>query len=162
MLFCCQNHSSLVSLLLICLLSHFCSSSESDSDSHKRKSGKKDKDKPKRYGSVIMKKKIAFLSPSQPFQVKHTATDYFTVNVTNPWTPEIFLECHCVATKPTNSHGNWFGALWLACMFTPGLNGDWSLHSQHCWNISDVYSFLSLTGSELVTWKLNLLFYFLF
>lgn len=44
--------------------------------------------------------------------------DYFTVNLTNPWTPEIFLECHCVATKPTNSHGNWFGALWLACMFT--------------------------------------------
>ena len=83
MLFCCQSHASLFSLLFVCLLSHFCSSSESDSDSDKQKSGKKNKDKPKRYESAIfyLKKKIASLSPLQPFQVKHTATYYFAVNL---------------------------------------------------------------------------------
>lgn len=53
MLFCCQSHASLFSLLFVCLLSHFCSSSESNSDSDKQKSGKKNKDKPKRYESAI-------------------------------------------------------------------------------------------------------------
>lgn len=51
--FCCQNHSSLFLLLFVCLLSHFCSSSESNSDLDKRKSEKKDKDKAKRYESTI-------------------------------------------------------------------------------------------------------------
>ena len=69
-----------------------------------------------------------------------------------PWTPEIFMECYCVArnkpirreiTKPQTATviSLWFWSL-LAC---PELYCDWPVHNQHSWKFSGVHSFLSLT-----------------
>ena len=75
-----------------------------------------------------------------------------TVKLTKPWTPEIFMECYCVArnkpirrkiTKPQTATviSLWFRGL-LTC---PELYCDWPVHNQHSWNFSGVHSFLSLT-----------------
>ena len=69
-----------------------------------------------------------------------------------PWTPEILMECYCVArkkpirrekTKPQTATviSLWFWGL-LAC---PELYFDWALDNQHSWNISGVHGFLSFT-----------------
>ena len=79
----------------------------------------------------------------------------FTVKLTKPWTPEIFMECYCVArnkpirreiTKPQTATviSLWFWGL-LAC---PELYCDWPVHNQHSWNFSGVHSFLSLTVTK--------------
>ena len=76
----------------------------------------------------------------------------FTVKLTKPWTPEIFMECYCVArnkpirrkiTKPQTATviSLWFRGL-LTC---PELYCDWPVHNQHSWNFSGVHGFLSLT-----------------
>ena len=65
-----------------------------------------------------------------------------------PWTPEIFLECHCVARKkPIRCEKRkpqarmlislWFCGL-LAC---PDLCCDWSSYNKHSWNISSAHGF---------------------
>ena len=74
-----------------------------------------------------------------------------TVKLRKPWTPEILMECYCVArkkpirrekTKPQTATviSFWFWGL-LAC---PELYFDWALDNQHSWNISGVHGFLSL------------------
>ena len=76
----------------------------------------------------------------------------FTVKLTKPWTPEIFMECYCVArnkpirreiTKPQTATviSLWFWGL----LAYPELYCDWPVHNQHSWNFSGVHSFLSLT-----------------
>ena len=76
----------------------------------------------------------------------------FTVKLTKPWTPEIFMECYCVArSKPIRRVitklqtatviSLWFWGL-LAC---PELYCDWPVHNQHSRNFRGVHGFLSLT-----------------
>ena len=74
------------------------------------------------------------------------------MKLTKPWTPEIFMECYCVArnkpirreiTKPQTATVSslWFWGL-LAC---PELYCDWSVHNQNSCSFSGVHGFLSLT-----------------
>ena len=77
---------------------------------------------------------------------------FITVKLTKPWTPEIFMECYCVArnkpircviTKPRTATviKLWFWGL----LAYPELYCDWSVHNQHSWNFSGVHGLLSLT-----------------
>ena len=79
----------------------------------------------------------------------------FTVKLTKPWTPEIFMECYCVArnkpirreiTKPQTATviSLWFWGL----LAYPELYCDWPVHNQHSWNFSGVPGFLSLTVTD--------------
>ena len=83
---------------------------------------------------------------------EHWSDMFVTVKLTKPWTPEIFMECYCVArnkpirrkiTKPQTATviSLWFRGL-LTC---PELYCDWPVHNQHSWNFSGVHGFLSLT-----------------
>ena len=75
------------------------------------------------------------------------------------WTPEIFMECYCVArnkpirgeiTKPQTATviSLWFWSL----LAYPELYCDWSVHNQHSWNFSGVHCFLSLTVKPVLEW----------
>ena len=77
---------------------------------------------------------------------------FITVKLTKPWTPEIFMECYCVArnkptrcviTKPRTATviKLWFWGL----LAYPELYCDWSVHNQHSWNFWGVHGLLSLT-----------------
>ena len=75
-----------------------------------------------------------------------------TVKLTKLWTPEIFMECYCVArnkpirhekTKPQTAA---VISLWFWCLLVyPELYWDWPVRNQHSWNFSGVHGFLSLT-----------------
>ena len=78
-----------------------------------------------------------------------------TVKLTKPWTPEIFMECYCVArnkpirreiTKPQTATviSLWFWGF----LAYPELYCNWPVHNQHSWNFSGVHGFLSLTVSK--------------
>ena len=84
--------------------------------------------------------------------INEKKSNILTVKLTKPWTPEIFMECYCVArnkpirrkiTKPQTATviSLWFRGL-LTC---PELYCDWPVHNQHSWNFSGVHGFLSLT-----------------
>ena len=77
----------------------------------------------------------------------------FTVKLTKPWTPEIFMECYCVARdKPIYKVQDNFKlviSLWFWGLFAyPSLYCDWPVHNQHSWNFSGVPGFLSLTVTD--------------
>ena len=74
-----------------------------------------------------------------------------TVKFTKPWTPEIFMECYCVARNKPIRHvitklqtatviSLWFWGL----IAYPKLYCNWPVHNQHSWNFSCVQGFLSL------------------
>ena len=78
----------------------------------------------------------------------------FTVKLTKPWTPEIFMECFCVAKrqpvrreKPKPQTTLWFCGL-LTCL---ELHCDWSLHKK---DVNWVSWFNSITHaiSKLCPW----------
>ena len=76
----------------------------------------------------------------------------FTVKLTKPWTPEIFMECYYVAKrKPTRCEKSRpQTATIVSCGFhgllaRPELYCDWSLHNQYCWKFSAIHGFLSFT-----------------
>ena len=75
-----------------------------------------------------------------------------TVKLTKPWTPEIFVECYCVArnkpirrekTKPQTT--TVINLCFWGLLAYPELYCDWPVHNQHSWNFSGVHGFLSLT-----------------
>ena len=79
----------------------------------------------------------------------------FTVKLTKPWTPEIFMECYCVArNKPirrkiTKRQTATVISLWFwGLLAYPELYCDWPVHNQHSWNFSGVPGFLSLTVTD--------------
>ena len=81
---------------------------------------------------------------------------YFTVKLTKPWTPELFMECYCVArNKPirrkiTKQQTEMVISLWFwGLRGCPELYCDWPVHNQHSWNFSGVHGFLSLTVNNL-------------
>ena len=70
-----------------------------------------------------------------------------------PWTPEIFLECYCVARKKliirekTKPQARTLISLWFCGLLAyHDLCCDWSPHNKHSWNISSVHSFVGLTA----------------
>ena len=76
----------------------------------------------------------------------------FTVKLTKPWTPEIFMECYCVArNKPirheiTKPQTAMVISLWSwGLLVRPELYCDWPVHNRHSWNFSGVHGFLTLT-----------------
>ena len=80
-----------------------------------------------------------------------------TVKLTKPWTPEIIMECYCVArnkpirheiTKPQTATviNLWFWGL----LAYPELYCDWPAHNPHSWNFSGVHCFVSLTVTRFV------------
>ena len=72
----------------------------------------------------------------------------FTVKLTKPWTPKIFIECNCVVRKQPIRHektklqtATVISLRFWGLLVSPEHYCDWSPHNQHSWNVSCVHGF---------------------
>ena len=100
------------------------------------------------YCNTITFQKYFWCSSFPCLMVKEQQNNNITVKLTKPLTPEIFMECYCVArnkpirrkiTKPQTATviSLWFWGL----LAYPELYCDWPVHNQHSWNFSGVHAF---------------------